>query len=132
MVSKFQNEFMKSSFLPKYEQKIVRISALTTQGRNPDNFLFIFHKLILKFTDHYDYSKIMLDLCWIHPAAQSKAIWKCNVLDLCFSDVSKLNFVRKLSTYLCTSLGNGNVWQVAKNSVNWIVCAHCLRIFVRL
>ena len=27
-VSKFQNEFMKSSFLPKYEPKIVRISAL--------------------------------------------------------------------------------------------------------
>ena len=26
-VSKFQNEFMKSSFLPKYESKIVRISA---------------------------------------------------------------------------------------------------------
>ena len=28
-VSKFQNEFMKPSFLPKYEQNIVRISALT-------------------------------------------------------------------------------------------------------
>ena len=28
-VSKFQNEFMKSPFLPKYERKIVRISALT-------------------------------------------------------------------------------------------------------
>ena len=41
-VSIFQNEFMKSSFLPKYEQKIVKISALTTQGRNPDNFLFVF------------------------------------------------------------------------------------------
>ena len=41
-VSKFQNEFMKSSFFPKYEQKIVRIFALTTQGRNPDNFSFIF------------------------------------------------------------------------------------------
>ena len=27
-VSKFQNEFMKSSFLPKYEQKIGRISAV--------------------------------------------------------------------------------------------------------
>ena len=27
-VSKFQNEFMKSSFLPKYQPKIVRISAL--------------------------------------------------------------------------------------------------------
>ena len=29
-VRQFQNEFMKSSFLPKYEQKIVRISALHT------------------------------------------------------------------------------------------------------
>ena len=28
-VSQFQNEFMKSSFLPKYEQKIVKISALS-------------------------------------------------------------------------------------------------------
>ena len=53
-VSKFQNEFMKSSFLTKYERKIVRISALfseawisralnihewgkksTSEGRNP-------------------------------------------------------------------------------------------------
>ena len=44
-VSKFQNEFMKSSFLPKYEPKIVRISALycaTLKGRNPYNFWFIF------------------------------------------------------------------------------------------
>ena len=32
-VSYFQNEFMKSSFLPKYERKIVRISALTIQYR---------------------------------------------------------------------------------------------------
>ena len=41
-VRQFQNEFMKSSFLPKYEQKIVKISALTTQGRNPDSFSFVF------------------------------------------------------------------------------------------
>ena len=41
-VNKFQNEFMKSSFLPKYEQKIVRTSALTSQGRNPDNFCYYF------------------------------------------------------------------------------------------
>ena len=41
-VSYFQNEFMKTSFLPKYEQKIVRISALCSEGRNPDNFLFVF------------------------------------------------------------------------------------------
>ena len=61
-VSKFQNEFMRSSFLPKYEPNIVKISALycaTLQGRNPYNFWFIFwekpwlHKLILKFTEIY-------------------------------------------------------------------------------
>ena len=41
-VSKFQNEFMKSSFLPKYEPNILKISALyraALQGRNPYNFL---------------------------------------------------------------------------------------------
>ena len=31
-VSKFQNEFLKSSFLPKYERKNVRISALCGEG----------------------------------------------------------------------------------------------------
>ena len=59
-VSKFQNEFFKSSFLPKYEPNIARISDLyyaTLQGRNPYNFWFIFwekwwlHNFILKFTD---------------------------------------------------------------------------------
>ena len=39
-VSQFQNEFMKSSCLPKFEQKIF---ALTTQGRNPEKFLFVFY-----------------------------------------------------------------------------------------
>ena len=39
-VRQFQNEFMKSSFLPKYERKIVRISALCSEGRNL--FLFLF------------------------------------------------------------------------------------------
>ena len=38
VVSYFQNEFLKSSFLPQYVQKIVRISDLTTQGRNPSFF----------------------------------------------------------------------------------------------
>ena len=33
-VSYFQNEFIKSLFLPKYERKIVRISALCSEGRN--------------------------------------------------------------------------------------------------
>ena len=31
-VSYFQNEFMKSKFLPKYERKVVRISALCSKG----------------------------------------------------------------------------------------------------
>ena len=36
-VRQFQNEFMKSSFLPKYERKIVKISALRFYfGRNDD------------------------------------------------------------------------------------------------
>ena len=61
-VSKFQNEFIESLFLPKYEPNIVRISALycaTLQGRNPYNFWFIFsekqwlHEFIPKFTDLY-------------------------------------------------------------------------------
>ena len=48
---------MKSSFLPKCEWKIVMISALTTHGRNPDIFFFVFwekwwlHQFILKLTD---------------------------------------------------------------------------------
>ena len=56
-VRQFQNEIIKSSILPKYEQKIVKISALTTQGTNPDNFSFVFrenrwlHKFILKLSD---------------------------------------------------------------------------------
>ena len=37
-VRQFQKEFMKLSFLPKYEQKIVRISALCSEDRNLDNF----------------------------------------------------------------------------------------------
>jgi hypothetical protein len=44
-VSKFQNEFTKSSLLPKYEPNIVRISSLyyaTLHYRNPYNFWFIF------------------------------------------------------------------------------------------
>ena len=41
-VRQFQNEFMKSLFLPKYERKSVRISALCSEGRNLDNFLFVF------------------------------------------------------------------------------------------
>jgi hypothetical protein len=62
-ISKFQNEFMKSSFLQNiYEPNIVRISALycaTLQGRNLYILWFIFwekrglHKFILKFTDLY-------------------------------------------------------------------------------
>ena len=41
-VRQFQNEFMKSSSFPKYERKIVRISALCSEGRNPDILLFVF------------------------------------------------------------------------------------------
>ena len=59
-VSKFQNVSLMSSFLPKYEPNIVRISNLyyaALQDWNPYNFWFVFwekqrlHKFILKFTD---------------------------------------------------------------------------------
>jgi hypothetical protein len=33
---------MKASFLPKYQKKFVWISALCSEGRNLDKFLFIF------------------------------------------------------------------------------------------
>ena len=51
-ISYFQNEFMKTSFLPKYKRK--------NEGRNPDNFSFVFwekqwiHKFILKLSDLYE------------------------------------------------------------------------------
>ena len=45
-VSYFQNEFMRSLFLPKYERKIVRNSTLSSQGRNPDNFRLYFGRKI--------------------------------------------------------------------------------------
>ena len=68
-VRQFQNEFMKLSFLPKYEQKIVKISALTTQGRNPDNFSLVFssekqwfHKFILKLSDLGCDFRLVIDL----------------------------------------------------------------------
>ena len=52
--------YIYTCFLPKYEQKIVRVSAGSmAQGRHPYNIWFIFwekrrlHKFILKFTDLY-------------------------------------------------------------------------------
>ena len=55
-VRQFQNEFMKSLSLPKYEPKIVRISALCSEGWNLDNFFLYFGRNddfinSLKFTD---------------------------------------------------------------------------------
>ena len=43
-VSKFLDGFVMPSFLPKYRSKIVKISALPQQSRNPGNFLFEFWK----------------------------------------------------------------------------------------
>ena len=57
MVSKFQNESVKSLYLPKYETNIVRISALfcaTLQVRNPYNAFWEKDEFILKFTDLYE------------------------------------------------------------------------------
>ena len=61
-VSKFQNKFMKSSFLQKYEPKIVRISALHITGQKSliiiygsycGRYIRWLHKFILKFTVHH-------------------------------------------------------------------------------
>ena len=59
-VSKFQNEFMKSSFLPKYEPNIVRISTLycaTLQGRNPSLQL-------LDFGSYFGRNDDFNNSCW--------------------------------------------------------------------
>ena len=53
---------MKSSFLPKYEPKIVKISNLTTQGRNPDNFCSYFGRnddLINSFWNLLTFSEVV-------------------------------------------------------------------------
>jgi hypothetical protein len=76
-ISKFQNEFMKSLFLP-----------CTLQGRNLDIFSFIFlekrwlHKFILKFTDLYQ-----------HP------FWYCESLVYVFH-YSSIFFYKNLSLYI--------------------------------
>ena len=55
---------------PKRWTKIVKISAFATQGRNLDNFLFIFsakrclHKFILKLTDLYCRKLIKMLASW--------------------------------------------------------------------
>ena len=76
-VSKFQNELMKSLFLPKYERKFVRISALTKiiaykcwlwtiMCVLPD--LRLFHSGISK---------------WIYKAIVSPKIWRNIYKDFC-------------------------------------------------
>ena len=83
-VRQFQNEFMKSLFLPKYEQKIVRISALCSEGRNLDNFLLVFwekwwlHIFILKLTDLWLGIKGQLISEWIYEIIVSPKIGRKN------------------------------------------------------
>jgi hypothetical protein len=68
-VSYFQNEFMKSSFLPT--------TGLCSEGRNPDNFLFVFlekrwlHKFILKLTDLY---------LWCMHKSRQEPVWTAHLL----------------------------------------------------
>ena len=64
-VSKFQNEFMKSSFLPKYEPNFVRMSALytycaTLQGRNFGSYFGRNDDFIDSFWNLLTFSDIML------------------------------------------------------------------------
>ena len=101
---------MKSSFLPKYEQKIVR-----TQGRNPDNFSFVFwekqllHKFILKLTGLQTQSELFrqfLDTCYIYSMLKllfqtSKVEWQ-EASGLREKIRGELNLVQKEMTSLRT------------------------------
>ena len=72
---------MKSSFLPKSKQKkIVKISALTTQGRNPDNFSFVFWEKMI-------HSEIVWPLGqqWLF-SYQLTALVRSEILHLPFDD----------------------------------------------
>ena len=84
-VSWFQYDFMKSSFLPKYEQKIVRVFTLTLQGRNPDNFSFVFweklwlHKFILNLSDRTPkWLGSLLTIC-MRPRSKTYEFFLCRV-----------------------------------------------------
>ena len=87
---------MKSSFLPKYEQKIDKISGITTQGRNPDNFLLVFrekwwlHRFILKFTDLY-YAAVGIT---------QEGTYYCNTY-ITLWGLGKWKVQRKLKSFLC-------------------------------
>ena len=79
-VSEFQNEFMK--FLPKYQQKIVKISALTTQGTKMTSLMhFTFCYLIAR------------SLC-----SSAAARWK--VKRLCSFQCPKVKLVMTETTFL--------------------------------
>ena len=83
-VRQFQNEFMKSSFLPKYKQKIVRISALCSEGRNLYDFLFIFWEkrcLINSFWNLLTFSQSAEFLAWtqVQKYVPDKIIWVASI-----------------------------------------------------
>ena len=68
-VSQFQNELMMPSFLPKYEQKIVMISALCSEGRNLDSFYAYFGR-------NEDFIHSEIDWPLEHNAIEWNNIWR--------------------------------------------------------
>ena len=52
-VSKFQNEFMKSSFSKNINKKLSGFLPNTLQGRNTDNFMFIFWETLGDFINSF-------------------------------------------------------------------------------
>ena len=117
-VSKFQNEFMKSSFLPKYERNIVRISTLCSVPYYRAEILTIFcwyfgrnDDFINSFWDLLTFGKIYLN---IYPNYDRNLIRRLNIFHwnlvkkygILFNQVSKstalpefvrLKFVKKQS-----------------------------------
>ena len=69
-VSKFQNEFMKSSFLPKYELKIVRISALQCGHSTGQKSLQQLAHILGETMTSKIHSEIYRPLAW-HPQFQN-------------------------------------------------------------
>ena len=89
-VNLFQNEFMKSSFLPKYERKIVRISALCKFWQFFDNFLFIF---------------------WQKQWPHSEIYWPLETLCmLCNVSNHPKDWLLAYKVFVCKSLGELFLW----------------------
>ena len=110
---------MKSSFLPKYESNIVRLSALycaTLQARNPCNFWFIFwekwwlHKFMRKVMYcplMYKTRSVFCTLCWYVIILYQKRKWRWKN-----RKIYKFLFKIKILTFCNTLTINLLLWSV--------------------